>query len=100
LEPQTRLLAVYLITALRTAGIPAIITSARRSYAEQIKLVMAGKSRTFNSRHLTGKAFDIDVSGWSRQDIPRWFWDAVGPYAERLGLKWPLPDWDPAHFET
>lgn len=100
LEPYTRALAIYLVSAARQAGVPLIITSSRRSFSEQIQLVMAGKSRTFTSRHLSGKAFDVDVMGWNRDDVPREFWLALGPYAQRLGLKWPLPDWDPAHFET
>jgi len=100
LENQTRLLATYLIIGARNAGVPLIITSSRRSRTEQIKLVMAGKSRTFNSKHLIGRAFDVDVYGWDRKSVPRYFWDALGDYAERLGLIWPLPDWDPGHFET
>jgi hypothetical protein len=100
LDPRTRILATYLVIAARDAGVPLIITSSRRSQWEQIKLVMAGRSRTLNSRHLTGKAFDVDVAGWDRNAVPRVFWDTLGPYAEKLGLKWPLPDWDPAHFES
>jgi len=99
LEPRTKLLATYLVIAARRAGVPLIITSSKRSRWEQIKLVALGRSRTTNSRHLTGQAFDVDVAGWSRDAVPAEFWRALGTYAERLGLKWPLPDWDPAHFE-
>jgi hypothetical protein len=99
LEPRTARLASYLIIAARNAGVPLIITSSKRGKIEQIKLFALGRTKTLNSRHLTGKAFDVDVAGWRRQDVPRVFWDTLGPYAEGLGLKWPLPDWDPAHFE-
>lgn len=100
LEPTTRRLATYLIIAARRAGVPLIITSSKRSRTEQLKYFVSGTSRTLNSRHLYGRAFDVDVAGWNRNSVPRVFWDALGPYAEGLGLKWPLPDWDPAHFET
>lgn len=100
LEPRTRLLATYLVIAARRAGVPLIITSSKRGLIEQTGYVLTGRSKTFNSRHLTGKAFDVDVAGWSRKAVPRVFWDALGAYAEGLGLLWPLPSWDPAHFET
>lgn len=100
LEQRTRLLATYLVIAARKAGVPLIITSSKRSRTEQFRLVLSGRSRTLNSRHLYGRAFDVDVAGWRREAVPPEFWRALGTYAERLGLKWPLPDWDPAHFET
>lgn len=100
LDQKTRLLATYLLIAARNAGVPLIITSSKRSRTEQLGHFLAGRSWTLNSRHLYGKAFDVDVAGWSRQAVPRFFWDALGPYAEGLGLKWPLPERDPAHFET
>lgn len=100
LEPRTRALATQLIIAVRTAGIPLIITSSKRGITEQIQLVWEGKSKTYNSKHLSGRAFDVDVAGWSRDAVPRWFWDALGNFARQLGLKWPIPDWDPGHFET
>ena len=104
LEPATASRAVYLITAVRQSGIPLITTSGRRSSAEQAALVAAGRSRTMNSKHLQGKAFDVDIYGWDRNSIPKWFWDALGPWAERsLGLIWGgrwQSIYDPGHFET
>lgn len=100
LDKQTRLLATYLIIAARRAGVPLIITSSKRSRTEQLKYFLSGTSRTLNSRHLYGKAFDVDVAGWSRDSVPKEFWRALGTYATGIGLKWPLPEWDPAHFET
>ena len=99
LEPNIRARAIYLVNAARAAGVPLIITSSRRSFVEQIKLVATGKSKTYTSRHLSGRAFDVDVAGWRRDAVPRTFWNALGPYARGLGLNWPLPDWDPGHFE-
>lgn len=99
LEPRTQSLAYFLVSAVRQRGVPLIITSSRRSVFEQIGHVLAGRSKTFSSRHLSGRAFDVDVYGWNRKDVPRWFWDDLGRFAVGLGLKWPVPDWDPGHFE-
>lgn len=88
LEPNTQRAAVYLLNAFRAAGVPLMATSGRRSTAEQFKLVITGKSRSFTSKHLSGKAFDVDVAGWSRDAIPPAFWNIIGPYAESMGLIW------------
>ncbi len=104
LEPWTRNAAEWLIWATRTAGYPVIISSARRSKDEQARLVAAGRSRTLSSKHLKGQAFDIDISGMGRDQVPRWFWDLIGPWAEtNLGLRWGgrfSSIYDPGHFET
>lgn len=103
LEPNTRNAAFYLVNAFRQAGVPVIITSARRSYAEQLRHYFAGRSRTLTSRHLSGRAFDVDVAGWNRADIPASFWGVIGPYGEALGLKWGgrwKDPYDPGHFEA
>lgn len=100
LEPYTQVRAIYLVNAARAAGIPLVVTSGRRSYSEQLRLLWAGKTRTLNSKHLQGRAFDIDVVGWSRDALPDYFWRSVWAYAEGLGLKVPLKDWDKGHFEA
>lgn len=104
LSPETRDRAYWLIWAFRTAGVPLVITSSRRTPYEQEQLVLAGRSRTLRSKHLEGKAFDVDVYGLSRDSIPRWFWDVIGPWAEeQLGLRWGgrfTSLWDPGHFES
>lgn len=103
LEPHTAALAIELLNAARSVGIPLIATSGRRSYWEELRLVWAGKSHTMASKHLQGRAFDIDVAGWSRDALPAWFWNELGPFAESLGLSWG-GRWssfrDLGHFET
>lgn len=107
LDPQMQRRAVELINALRAVGVPAAIVAggARRSLAEQTKLYQSGTgvTSTVRSRHVVGMAFDLDVLGMNRNDIPRWFWDIVGPWAEeRLGLRWGgrwSRPYDPGHFE-
>jgi uncharacterized protein YcbK (DUF882 family) len=101
LEPRTRDLAIQLVNAARDVGVPLIITSSRRSVEEQRRLVEAGRSRTMNSAHLRGEAFDVDVMGLRRDDIPRWWFSALGAYGESLGLVWGgrWSFYDPGHFE-
>lgn len=92
-----------MVNAAREAGIPLVITSSLRTPAEQKELVRRGFSQTQNSRHLTGRAFDVDIFGLSRDQVPKWFWDILGPWAERwLKLKWGgrwRSIYDPGHFE-
>lgn len=107
LDPQIRDRAAILINALRGVGVPAVIQplGARRSVAEQLKLYQSGTgvTATTKSRHVLGMAFDLDVYGLNRNDIPGWFWEIVGPWAEKsLGLvwggRWKNP-YDPGHFQ-
>jgi len=103
LEPTTRDVAQVLIDYLRNNGIPAIITAqgGRRNEAEQAKLVQMGLSRTSNSAHLAGRAFDLDVLGYSRDEVPKWLWQHLGQIAESAGLIWGGRwGWDWGHFEV
>lgn len=103
LTPEAAAAAFFLVWAARSAGYPVVVTSGRRTEAEQARLVRIGASRTMRSKHLTGEAFDIDWWGWDRNDIPSWFWNLIGPWAEReLGLRWGgrwSDPYDPGHFE-
>lgn len=107
LNSQIRGKAIALINALRSVGVPAIITNlgGRRSQAEQNRLYSSGRgvTSTVRSRHVTGMAFDLDVYGWSRDQVPSWWWPIIGNYAEKqLGLRWGgrwKKPYDPGHFE-
>ncbi len=102
LTPPTRERALIMLNAYRRAGVPLMATSGRRNIDEQRRLVAAGRSRTLDSAHLRGEAFDVDIRGWKRDQIPRWFWDHIGPFGEALGLVWGgrwRSLWDPGHFE-
>lgn len=104
LAEPTRTRAWLLVYVARSAGFPVIVTSGRRGLAEQKELVRLGRSRTLASRHRSGQAFDIDWYRTRREDVPRWFWDLIGPWAEReLGLTWGgrwKSIYDPGHFES
>lgn len=102
LTPATAAAAVTLINACRDAGWPIYISSSKRTSDEQQRLVQAGLSAAPRSKHLTGEAFDIDCLGLGRDAIPDYFWHAVGPFGESLGLRWGgrwKTPYDPGHFE-
>jgi len=103
LSPDIQLAAWYLVYIVRTAGIPLQITSSVRTDAQQAALVGAGLSGTYRSKHLIGQAFDVDVHGYGRDDVPLWFWEQLGYLGEYLGFRWggrfsTLKDY--GHFEN
>lgn len=65
-----------------------IVTCTRRTPEEQKILVEQRKSKTMNSKHLEGKAFDIAVI---KDGKVSWKFDDYKPYGiigESIGLKW------------
>lgn len=88
LSPDIQDAAFWLVYVVRDAGIPLQITSSVRTRQEQAALVGIGASRTLRSLHLGGQAFDVDVHGYARDDIPLWFWAELGWLGEYLGLAW------------
>ena len=101
LHPELAARALLLINALRDIGVPAYISSSTRTRTEQKRLVSQGRSKTTESKHLIGRAFDFDVLGWSRDALPKDWLMGVGQYAEGLGLKWGgrWKFYDGGHFE-
>jgi len=83
-----QLAAWYLVFLVRSAGVPLQITSSVRTRSEQAELVRIGASRTLQSKHLVGQAFDVDIHGWGRDEIPLWFWEELGWLGEYLGFRW------------
>ena len=107
LDPVFAPYAFQFINALRTYGIPAWIQppyGARRTLAQETALVGRGASETLHSAHLQGLAFDIDILGYGRDQIPAWWWNALGGWAEanfpfKWGGRWKtLKDY--AHFQA
>ena len=102
MAPRAQRASVQMLTHVRNAGIPLIVTSSRRLPSEQAELVRKGLSKTLRSKHLTGDAFDIDVHGFARTSIPKWWFYQLGSLAEPLGLRWGgnfRGFGDPGHFE-
>jgi len=84
LESSTQEAAYWLIRVAREAGIPMMIISGFRS--PDLNRQVGGAP---NSLHLHGMAFDVQVSGFTREQLPKEWWAAVGSYAEQvLGLRW------------
>jgi len=103
LSPDIQLAALYLVNAVRRAGFPLQITSSVRSRSEQAAFVRSGASKTLLSKHLTGQAFDVDIHGYGRDQVPDWFWYALGQFGEQIGFRWGGRFnglWDPGHFEN
>lgn len=88
LSPDIQEAAFYLLWVVRNAGFPLQITSSLRSRPEQEALVRSGASLTLRSKHLIGQAFDVDIHGYARDQVPLWFWNELGAFAERLGFSW------------
>jgi len=103
LSPDIQYAAWYLVYIVRSAGIPLQITSTVRTRTEQAALVGAGLSGTLQSKHLIGQAFDVDVHGYGRDQIPVWWWEQLGALGEYIGFRWggrfsSLKDY--GHFEN
>lgn len=83
LAPEIQPYAVHFVNALRNAGVPATIISARRSAATNREVGGADRSR-----HLYGLAFDLQIVGYQRAEIPWWWWQVLGNYWEAMGGRW------------
>jgi peptidoglycan LD-endopeptidase CwlK len=82
-------LAELFVSQVRTVNqLPAVITSGRRTTSEQQALLSQGRTRTLHSKHVVGLAFDLDMLGWNRNDVPEWVWQEIGPVGESFGLIW------------
>lgn len=102
LDPRLAPRALQFINGLRAAGIPAYISSSLRTASQQADLVRRGLSRTAQSKHLSGRAFDWDILGWNRDNIPKWVYVILGEYGEALGMNWGgrwTNPYDAGHFE-
>lgn len=88
LSPDIQDAAYWLVYIAREAGFPLQITSTLRTRSEQASLVRRGRSNTLSSKHLIGQAFDVDLHGLGRDQVPLWFWDELGWLGEYLGLRW------------
>ena len=64
---DARLIIVF-ATAIQYSPYDFIVIEGKRSHNRQLQLVEQGKSRTMNSRHLTGDAIDIAVWDQGRVD--------------------------------
>lgn len=87
--------AAWLIYYLGIYGAHVHVTEGRRTTARQASLFAQGRTApgpkvtwTLASRHLTGRAFDIDFVGIAADQVPDVWWDLAGRIGEWLGLRW------------
>jgi hypothetical protein len=83
LEPGFQPYALHLVQQLRLAGIPAMVISARRS--SSVNQAVGGATR---SLHLYGRAVDLQIAGYTRDQVPLWWWEALGQFWESMGGRW------------
>lgn len=83
-----------LLAVLRANGIPARILSGRRSIAHNRSVGGAPLSR-----HLSGRAFDLELFGLPRASVPLDYWRAVGRLWESAGGRWGGRFNDVNHFD-
>jgi len=97
LAPEVAERAFEMVVAFRQAGIPMRIISGRRSLLAQARLYAQGRvtagpvvtNALTNSRHVQGRAFDIDFGTWTaRMGDGHPLWNLAGEVGELLGLKW------------
>lgn len=95
LDARTANLGAWLIWYLNYYGAPAQVTEGLRTAARQAALFAQGRTRpgqiltnTLQSRHMTGRAFDIDFQGVPADEVHPLWWDFAGRVGEALGLRW------------
>ena len=99
LHPAFAELVLQVVNEARAAGIPLVIApeNATRTAAAHRANLAAGRSWTKNSRHLTGRAVDVDLYGWPPDAVPVEYWQWIGELAEAYGLvwggRWKVRDW-------
>lgn len=91
--------------AAELSSVPIVVTEGLRNLDRQKKLVAAGKSKTLNSRHLTGHAVDLVDADDFKYDEPDMGHIAKAmkqaAAAEKVPIEWG-PDmwgWDSPHFQ-
>lgn len=105
LDPSGRDAARYLVAYARAAGIPVVVTSARRSLAQQKALTPAKglykASNPSQSRHVQGRAFDLSIEGFYWDEVDPAYWRWLGDVWKRLGGRWGgnFSKPDPIHFD-
>lgn len=86
----------------RSLGLPLVVTSGRRTQAQQEALVpAAGLYKAVASKHVLGRAFDLGFIGYRWQEVPWEYWEFLGRVWESAGGRWGgrFRKPDPIHFD-
>lgn len=84
LHPDFAPYALQFVNAARSAGVPLVIISGTRS----TPAADPEGNVAIHSLHLAGLAFDVQVIGYKRNQLPDWFWQVLGEYWESMGGRW------------
>ena len=104
LDPSGRAVAFEFVNYARQVGIPVVVTSARRTAQQQLKLIPAAglyKADPATSRHVQGRAFDLAIAGFAWQEVPDRYWRWLGAVWKGAGGRWggDFRRPDPIHFD-
>lgn len=104
LDASGRDAARAFVAYARSLGLPVIVTSARRTAAQQAALTPAAglyKASPTTSRHVTGTAFDLGFAGYRWDEVPMEYWRWLGSVWVSLGGRWGgnFAKPDPIHFD-
>jgi peptidoglycan L-alanyl-D-glutamate endopeptidase CwlK len=95
LNPRAANLGAWLIWYMNRFGAHVHVTEGLRSPARQRALFEQGRTtpgpivtNTLQSRHLTGRAFDVDFVGVHPDQVDPQWWQFIGRVGEALGLRW------------
>lgn len=83
LDPALQPYVAYFVNAVRAAGVPLVLISGRRSAVTNREV--GGAER---SLHLYGWAFDVQVLGYRREQLPFEWWEQLGAFWEGMGGRW------------
>jgi len=95
LDQEVAVRAAWLIYVMGLYGAHVHVTEGLRTAERQQALYAQGRTapgpiitKTLASRHLTGRAFDIDFVGIAPGLVPQVWWDFAGLVGEWLDLRW------------
>jgi len=96
LHPSISTYAKALVLYLREDhNLPAVITESGRTRKRQAQLYAQGRSTqgeivtwTRDSKHVTGRAFDLAFAGYTPDDTPESWYETAGEAWEDLGGTW------------
>lgn len=83
LQPWLQPYAIAMVNGIREEGIPLLVISGRRN--ANVNREVGGAN---NSLHLQGLAFDVQVEGFTRDELHPYFWRMLGEWWESLGGRW------------
>ena len=88
LIPEMQELYKLFEATCHSAGLDFIVTCTTRTKEEQAELVKKGFSKTMNSKHLIGEAFDIAVLIDGKITWKNKYYEPFGEIGMSIGLVW------------